>query len=54
MEKIGLIGGLGPEATIQYYRGIAREFSKLGYAAPEIIVYSADLNRLFALMEGED
>ena len=22
MKKIGILGGLGPEATIEYYRGI--------------------------------
>jgi aspartate racemase len=45
MKKIGIIGGLGPESTIDYYRGIIDAFKPsyetLGF--PEIAVESVDL-----------
>ena len=46
MKTIGIIGGLGPESTLDYYKGIIRavQQSHPDLAYPEIIVYSADLN----------
>jgi aspartate racemase len=45
MKKIGIVGGLGPESTIDYYRGIIEAFKptyeRLGF--PEIAVESIDL-----------
>ena len=51
MKKIGIIGGLGPESTIDYYKGIINIFRQRDLAAPEIIIYSADENRLLELAE---
>jgi aspartate racemase len=46
MKKIGIIGGLGPESTVDYYRRIIGMFNahcpNMPY--PEIIVYSTDIN----------
>jgi aspartate racemase len=45
MRKIGLVGGLGPESTVDYYKGILGAF-KEGYARdgfPEIVLDSLDL-----------
>jgi aspartate racemase len=45
MKKIGIVGGLGPESTIDYYRGIMDAFKPtfqtLGF--PEIAVESVNL-----------
>jgi aspartate racemase len=45
MKKIGIVGGLGPESTIDYYRGIIDAFKPtfqtLGF--PEIAVESVNL-----------
>lgn len=45
MKKIGIIGGLGPEATVDYYKEIINAFKSengdLNY--PEIIVYSVNM-----------
>ena len=56
MKKIGIIGGLGPESTIDYYKGIINAFRqrKVGLTTPEIIIYSADVNRLLELVETKD
>jgi aspartate racemase len=52
MKKIGIIGGLGPEATVDYYKGIINSFKNesndLNY--PEIIVYSVNMSEMLGLM----
>jgi aspartate racemase len=52
MKKIGLVGGLGPEATIDYYKGIIDTFNKtssdLNY--PEIVIYSVNMSEFLAMM----
>ena len=53
MKKIGLIGGLGPEATVDYYKEIHNLFKKenvnLNY--PEIIIYSVNMAHFLGLLE---
>jgi aspartate racemase len=48
MKKIGIIGGLGPESTVDYYRRIIEIFNQRhsGGFYPEIIVYSTDINEV--------
>lgn len=56
MKKIGLVGGLGPEATLDYYRGIieaARDDAD-GLNAPEILIYSANLREALTIIETQD
>ena len=52
MKKIGLIGGMGPESTIDYYSSIIDAFKNdqgiLNY--PEIIIYSVNLSEFINLM----
>lgn len=53
MKKIGIIGGIGPESTLDYYRGIidaCRERAG-GPNYPDIIIYSADLTELLEILE---
>jgi aspartate racemase len=56
MKRIGIIGGIGPESTIDYYKLIIGAFHKkqadLGY--PEIIIYSANLSSLLKILEARD
>ncbi len=55
MKKIGIIGGIGPESTVDYYKLIIAPFHKrpdLGY--PEIIIYSANLSSLMKILEAND
>lgn len=54
MKRIGIIGGLGPESTIDYYKGIINIFRQRNLAAPEIIIYSANVNRLLELAEARE
>lgn len=56
MKTIGLIAGIGPESTLDYYkRAIAAGRGiKGGLCTPEIIIYSADMCGLLSIMEAED
>jgi aspartate racemase len=55
MKKIGIIGGIGTESTIDYYKEIIAAFNtryaELAY--PEIIVYSVNLNELLRFVATE-
>jgi aspartate racemase len=52
MKRIGIIGGLGPESTIEYYKNIINAFKSenedLNY--PEIIIYSVNMSQFVGLM----
>jgi aspartate racemase len=56
MKRIGIIGGIGPESTVDYYKLIIGAFHEkqadLGY--PEIIIYSANLSSLMRIFETKD
>ena len=56
MKKIGLIGGLGPESTLDYYRLIMQAFHHDDTIQdyPEVIIYSANPNELIHLLSGPD
>lgn len=56
MRTIGIIGGLGPEATIDYYKRIIAYFHSRNQslAVPEIVILSVDITRLFAMVEAGD
>ena len=55
MKRIGIIGGIGPESTVDYYKLIIGAFHEkqadLGY--PEIIIYSANLSGLMKILEAK-
>ena len=53
MKKIGMIGGFGPESTLDYYRLIINQYrQQQGEGSlPEIIIYSMDLYALLTLVE---
>lgn len=55
MKKFGLVGGIGPESTIEYYKGIVENFrartSGAGY--PRMIVDSLDLDEIYTLVDSK-
>lgn len=54
MRRIGIVGGLGPEATVDYYREIIDSHRKQSSGnAPEIIIYSMNLQAFPAIEERE-
>ena len=56
MKTNVIIGGLVPEYTIDYYKGIIRAFQEqhADLAYPEIIIFSANLNRLLEMVENKE
>lgn len=52
MKKIGIIGGLGPEATIDYYRIIIESYrAKHDGNFPEILIYSLNMKELAQMLK---
>ena len=51
MKTVGLIGGVGPESTIEYYRFIIKAYRerKQDDSYPSIIINSVDVNKYVAL-----
>ena len=56
MRRIGIVGGLGPEATIEYYKIITDEYRRLtpGGDYPTIVLYSVNLTEILAMAEVGD
>ena len=55
MKKLGMIGGLGPESTIAYYRSIiaaGRERGAVG-EYPPVLINSIDLQRVLQARCGQ-
>ncbi|TCT11620.1 aspartate racemase [Natranaerovirga pectinivora] len=53
MKKIGMIGGFGPESTLDYYRLLIDQYHQLHGEGglPEIIIYSMDIYFLLNTVE---
>jgi aspartate racemase len=54
MKTAGIVGGIGPESTIEYYRGIVRLYREQNPdgSYPQIIVNSIDAGRMLGLFGG--
>ncbi|GAF05438.1 aspartate/glutamate racemase family protein [Saccharicrinis fermentans] len=57
MKTIGILGGLGPEATVDYYKEIIKAFDKMNGDGslnyPEIVVYSVTMAKFIGLLQDE-
>lgn len=52
MTTLGIIGGLGPESTVDYYRRILEEWAKIDPStAPHILIDSLDVDYGLSLVE---
>jgi aspartate racemase len=56
MKTIGIIGGIGPESTIEYYRLITALYVERvpDGSCPSIIINSIDLKKLLGMMAGNE
>ena len=54
MKTVGILGGIGPESTIEYYRSIIAGYrqQRPDGSSPSIILNSLDVNKLLELMGG--
>jgi aspartate racemase len=53
MKKLGLVGGIGPESTLDYYKGIIAGYRARtgGVGYPHIIIDSLNLDEMYALAD---
>jgi aspartate racemase len=56
MVTLGLIGGIGPESTIDYYRLFIERYRacKPDGSYPPLLINSIDMNRMLTLVAGND
>src|SRR5271156_7217419 len=56
MKTVGIIGGIGPESTIDYYRLIIAVYGERrpDGSAPSIVINSIDLQKLRLMFEGNE
>jgi aspartate racemase len=56
MKTIGILGGIAPESTIQYYRGLITEYRRrtLDGSYPSIAINSIDMKTMLNLTAMED
>lgn len=56
MKTVGIIGGIGPESTIEYYRSIIRLYREQNPdgSYPPVIINSIDLEKMLSLIESTD
>jgi aspartate racemase len=49
-KMLGVVGGLGPEATIEYYRLLVNGYrERAGGASPPLLIHSIDVDRVLGL-----
>lgn len=55
MKTLGLIGGTGPESTIDYYRLLTAQYrEKMDGASPPVVINSVDLKRMIGWMSANE
>jgi len=56
MKTLGIVGGIGPESTIEYYRFILEGYRARvpDGSAPHLIIDSLDVNRGIAMLDAND
>jgi aspartate racemase len=55
MKTVGLIGGTGPESTIDYYRLLTAQYrEKADGNSPPVIINSINLKSMIELMAAND
>jgi aspartate racemase len=56
MKTVGIIGGIGPESTIDYYRSIISSYRELkpDGSYPPIIINSIDLKKIVDLITANE
>lgn len=56
MKKFGLIGGIGPESTIEYYEQIIKKFriSTNSNSYPDFLIHSINMSEIFEHLSNQD
>lgn len=53
MKSVGIIGGIGPESTVDYYQGIIRQYRLIvpGHPYPQIYIDSVNMTEMLSIIE---
>jgi aspartate racemase len=53
---VGIVGGIGPESTVDYYRGIINRYRSLsdGINYPRILINSINMTDMLARIDRKD
>lgn len=56
MTTLGIIGGIGPESTVEYYRALVAAYreQRPDGSYPSVVINSIDFTRMLALLTAED
>lgn len=56
MKKFALIGGIGPESTIEYYSQIVKKYKELTKSNkyPDFLIKTVDMSEILTFMSGKD
>ena len=56
MKRLGLIGGIGPESTIEYYRMILKSYQEKNDngSNPHLIINSIDMKKMLGLIDSKE
>lgn len=54
MKKLGLIGGIGPESTLLYYKKITERVYKRENLFPPLLIESLDVHRVLSYCGQKD
>jgi aspartate racemase len=56
MKTVGIIGGIGPESTIDYYRSMLATYKKLrpDGSAPSIVINSIDMYKMLRMFQRDE
>ncbi len=54
MKTLGIIGGLGPEATLEYYYLINEKYYERHHSYPELLIYSMDMMNFLKMAGAEE
>lgn len=54
MKKLGLVGGMGPESTLMYYRDIVYSVQKQTGRFPALAVESVDVSKILEYCQGQE
>ncbi len=56
MKTVGIIGGIGPESTVEYYRLIIQSYRRQepGGTYPQIVINSIDMKRMLDMIGAND
>jgi len=54
MKTLGIIGGLGPESTIDYYRALVSRYrEKMGSGYPSLVIVSLDVDKAIDMLNSK-